>query len=103
MVRHRTFDLLHQASTGDAQHAARLKHRPQAVDHCLHQRFMQIIRDVPAQYRIELVSAKNQIFGKEVFHVNRRLSIATRYKQSRIDRCRQHIFVVDLVTEVGEE
>src|ERR1700736_1662493 len=56
------------------QHASGFEQRPEPADHWLHQTFVQIIGQVPAQDNIELCPRIHQVFFQEAFAVEGRFA-----------------------------
>ena len=83
------------------QHAAGLEQRPEPPDHRLHQAFIQIVGQVPAQHDIELRRRKYQVFFQEALAVEGRLARFILDGKRRIGGGNQQVVAVDLVSTLG--
>ena len=82
------------------QVAFRVQHRGDALDHWLHQRFGEIVGNIPAQHRVELHVAEDEIFFEETVDIDSaRLRAAAIF---RILGKEKNVFVVNAMAEFGE-
>src|SRR6185312_14113456 len=82
------------------QVSLRIQHRGDALDHRFHQRLSEIVGNVPAEDRVELHVAKNEIFFEEAIDVD-----STRLRVAAVLRIlgkQKNVFVVDAMSELCE-
>ena len=84
------------------QHAARFQHRPQTAHHWLHQTFIEIVGQIPAQHHVKVSRRVNQVVGKKFSAVKNCGSLLVLGQQFRIGGGREQIFAVDSVAVFSE-
>ncbi len=84
------------------QRPARFHHRAHFFDDRFHQRFGQVIGDVPAEHRVERTSLESHVLGHEAHNIQRGLAVFSSDLQRRVPRRCQNIFRVERVAATGE-
>ena len=84
------------------QHAPRFQHRPQPPDHRLHQALVEVIRQIPAQYDVEVRRRVDQVFGEKFAGIEASISLLIFREKFRIGGGSEQVFAVDSVAAFGE-